>query len=361
MRIGILTFHRALNYGAMLQAYALLKYLRLQGYEAEIIDYRQPNLEQTWKLISKDRLLGKRLIGTIRRILNEFLWTFWFRLSRYKAFHSFAKKYFILSRPISSYNQLPPYDVYIIGSDQVWNYKLTNGLDNLFTGNFDKKSSKIVFYAASTAPYVLTPEQKKVFEKGFKNSDLISVREDILLPIFQPLTNKKIEVVADPTLLLDRQYYEDIATPIKIHKDYILIYQIASSDKVIEIAKSIAKENNWDIIIIPSNVETTFKHNIKKNISPQDFLGYIKYSRCLITTSFHGTVFAIKFQKPFYTFTFGAPTDSRSIHLCRMFGLTNRLINKDSIVKFSEIDYSKTRNIDINSSYNFLNLSRLCK
>lgn len=364
MKIGIITFHNALNYGAMLQAYALQKYLLLQGHDVEIIDYRQSYITQTWALISHKRLKGNYILGTIKRYLNEILWMFWFRLRRYNAFHSFLKKYLIISsrQNIKTENDIPEYDVYVIGSDQIWNYKLTNGLDRILCGCFNKKGGKIVFYGASTQPIELNKEQKDFFKSSFKNVDLISVREIDLLPIYQPLTEKKIEVVVDPTFLLERKFYDEIATKVNHKKDYLLVYEVATHPKVMDIAKTIANENNWDIIVIPSNVCTKLNKNIRNSAGPNDFLGYIREAKCVITTSFHGTVFSIKFQVPFYTFLLGTKTDSRSMNICNLLGLSDRLINEKTNIVFSKIDYSKIKKLDLSTSFTFLNFeSSLCK
>lgn len=357
MKIGIITFHNAQNYGAMLQTFALQKYLSLQGHDVEVIDYHQPKITEDWALFTHKRLKGKSILGTFKRYFNEFLWTFWFRLSRYNAFHSFLSENIKLSnkKNIKSEKDLPFYDIYVLGSDQIWNYKLTKGLDRILCGLFNKGNSKIVFYGASTPPLSLDTDMKNIFKSAFSNADLISVREEELLPIYQPLTSKKIEVVIDPTFLIDKKYYDEITPNIKLKKDYVLVYEVATHHKVMEIAKSIAKDKNWDIIVIPSNVCTKLNMNIKNSAGPREFLSYIKNAKCLITTSFHGTVFAIKFQIPFYTFLLGTKTDSRSINICNLLGLQDRLINSTTNVKFSNVNYSQIKKLDLNTSIEFLN------
>lgn len=357
MRVGILTFHVAQNYGALLQAFALQKYLILQGYDAEIIDYKQQELIRIWSLFSKDRLKGRRIGGTIKRILIEFGWIFWFRWKRYRAFVQFQKKILKVSSisVLSDTAHLPSYDVYIIGSDQVWNYKLTGGYDLFYLGLFDKGDSKILFYAASTFPFAITDEAQALFKHSFANADKISVREEVLLKIYQPLTDKRIHVVVDPTLLLDVKMYDEIAADVK-EKDYLLIYEVAHHSQTYAFAERLANENGWKIIVITSNVCAKFSSYIKQSATPQEFLGYIKNAKCVITTSFHGTALSIKYQVPFYTFLFGTVNDSRSINICNMYKLSDRLISNQVGVHFSKIEYERIPKCDLSNSYDFLQL-----
>lgn len=353
MRIGILTFHLADNYGAVLQSYALQTYLRKQWHKVEVIDYRQPHLAKNWALITKDRLLGKRWQGTVIRLITEFGWKFWFRWARKKGFNHFRNHVLSMSRPVFSWKQIPHYDVYIIGSDQIWNYQLTGGLDKAYLGLFDKGQSKIIYYAASTFPFKIDDAAKTSFRKTFNNADAISVREEVLVDIYQPLTEKPINVVVDPTLLLGADEYDDIVVSPK-KRNYVLVYEVREHPDTIKFAERIAKQLDCHVEYLTSGLHTKFTKNVHQSATPEQFLGYIKNAKCVITTSFHAVTFSIKFKVPFYVFMFGDMNDSRSHNICKIYGLESRCISNASSVSFSPIIYKETDGNEIAESKKFL-------
>lgn len=163
MKIGILTFHRAHNYGAVLQAYALVTYLRGQGYQAEIIDYRPKSIENAHGTLPIGRLKN---LSFVRKIifLIKILPYLPARYRRAKKFHTF-----INSMPTSKdiytdkFNSIKGYDYIIVGSDQVWNSHITNGLSPFYSGDI-KSDAKWISYAASAE---ITPHQKEV--EQYKN------------------------------------------------------------------------------------------------------------------------------------------------------------------------------------------------
>ena len=130
MKIGILTFHCAHNYGAVLQCYALQEMLKGMGHTVEIIDYRPDYLRMPFDVINLHRIQSRNLLRLVKSIILETL-SLSQRIIRHRKFDSFIKYYLNLSRSVGISSD---YDVYVMGSDQIWNPKITNGFDGVYFG-----------------------------------------------------------------------------------------------------------------------------------------------------------------------------------------------------------------------------------
>ncbi len=342
MKIGILTFHAAHNYGAVLQAYGTQEYLRSLGHDVEVIDYRPEYLMIPYKLIDSKRVIYASPVKTLKRLLGEIM-IFRRLFLRYVRFNKFIKQRLNLSEKVL--DVIPPdYDAYIFGSDQIWNPKITKGFDGVFFGAFPaKKGSRKIAYAASMEAIDLSTEEKSFFTKALQNLDTIGVREFQLQELLQPLSSKTITTVLDPTLLLESSVWDKITVKPKIKEKYVLVYQVRLNDGTLQIANDIAKQIGGVVVQLVGNVNwKNIKHRYQ-SASVEEFLGWIKYADCVVTTSFHGTVFANIFNRPFYTVSLHDGGDSRSGSLLRNLGLSERLvpIHDTSKLVFSEIDYSE--------------------
>lgn len=319
MKIGILTFHRAHNYGAVLQAYALVTYLRQSGYDAEIVDYRPLSIEQGHGVMPIKRLKGKSTFRKLTFIIKLLP----FLIYRKKRSNVFMK--FINNLPTSSviYTEnsktIENYDYIICGSDQVWNPQITNGLDSFYTANI-KTKAKFTSYAASAE---INPSFQKIdiYKDVLKRFYKISVRESIFKNQLQPLTNKPVYQVLDPIFLLSKEEWIKFGkNPFK-KKDYLLVYQVRRDKNVLKYAKELSKKNKLEIIEITAEAEFLPKKNRYMTLSPQEFVGAFIYAKAVVTTSFHGTAFAALFQKPVKTMLFNTPGDYRALDLMRTIGL----------------------------------------
>jgi len=356
MKIGVLTFHAAHNYGAVLQAYGTQEYLRSLGHDVEIIDYRPEYIVTPYKLIDSKRIFYKNPLKTVKRLFGEVM-IFRRLLLRYNRFNKFINERFNLSSRVS--DTVPPdYDAYIFGSDQVWNPKITKGFDQVFFGGFTAKpGSRKIAYAASMEAIDLTAPQKDFFTKALKNLDSIGVREFQLQELLQPLSAKPISTVLDPTLLLESSEWEKIAVQPKIDQKYVLVYQVRVNEATLKIANDLARQIGGVVVQLGGHVDWKYVNRRYQSASVEEFLGWIKYADCVVTTSFHGTVFASIFNRPFYTISLHDGGDSRSGSLLKSLGLSERLISLDTSPFFTEIDYSDV-NIKLNEirkeSYKFL-------
>lgn len=360
MKIGIITFHRAQNYGAVLQAYALLEKVSQSGHSVAIIDYRQKTIEENYRLISFKRAIGKNPFKGIIRIYNEFK-TYKKRKSLYEKYLVFFKKRFHLQEnKVLNSSLFAGYDLLIIGSDQIWNPFITNGFDPIYWGYIPSSSNiKIVTYAASLGITELTNDQKKYISKALANFSLISVREHYLKDLLTPLTNKLIYEVVDPTLLLTSSEWKKIITPVSISVPYVLVYQLRKHPFIRQKAEQMAKEINGVVIeLSPGLKQWPISPGTIIDASPTEFLAWIASATCVVTSAFHGTVFSIIFNRSFYTFQFHDFDDSRVISLLNELGLSERLIDENSHFSFSELDYTEVdKKIENLREYavNFLN------
>ncbi|MFD0750802.1 polysaccharide pyruvyl transferase family protein [Mucilaginibacter calamicampi] len=357
MKIGILTFHSAHNYGAVLQAYGTQEYLKTLGHEVEIIDYRPHYIVDHYKLINLKRIFqSKNFVKIAKKAVWEAL-MFRKHYLRYTRFNDFINNRLYLSGKVS--NEIPPdLDAYIFGSDQIWNPKITNGFDKVFFGEFPaKQGSRKIAYAASMEAIQLTNEQKTFFTNAIKNFDYVGVRELVLQQLLQPLTSKPITTVIDPTLLLKSTQWEKIAVKPDLNQKYVLVYQVRVSEATLKIACDIAKQIGGVVVELVAHVDKVNAINKYQSASVEEFLGWIKYSDCVVTTSFHGTIFSMIFNKPFYTMNLHDGWDSRSASLLRRFALSERLISVNTSPNFQEIDYSEpNKKMDEvrQEAYNFL-------
>lgn len=345
MRIGILTFHCAHNYGAVLQCYALQQAIKYLGHDVEVIDYRPNFLVKPYNIIYLKRLRAKSPLHTIKKCLDELL-VLKKRIIRHNAFDSFINSKLILSERIKKFDKIPSkYDVYVMGSDQIWNPKITHGYDNAYFGNFNftKGKRRYISYAASMESSATDKRAEEELARLLKNLDAISVRESQLADFLTRdlVSHVKVETVLDPTLIVDRQIWDKIAKSTLSDRRYVLIYQIRQDINTRRIATELARQLNATVVEITANFRAKGGTDILQCVSPEEFVGLIRDSTCVVTTSFHATSFSIIYNKPFYTLQLSDGNDSRAQSLLQSLLLSDRMINKESSPIFTDIDYKK--------------------
>ena len=281
MKIGILTFHRSRNYGAVLQAYGLTQTLKKIENETEIIDYVCAPIENTLRLwnASTDMV----------RSVKQFI----FRYQKKVAFDGFIRKRLpitqkktIIKSDLSK--ELNRYDYLIVGSDQIWNTKITNNDEAYFLDVPGIKAKKIAYAGSAGDSISLEPRDLN----RLKEFERISVRETKL---DEYLKKQGIEstVCCDPSLLLTASDYMKIKSRKLSKKKYIFLFMIWESDKLISLANRYAQENGC-VVISNKKCIDFFLH-----CRPEDFLSWIYHAECVLTNSFHGTVFSLLFHKKF--------------------------------------------------------------
>ncbi len=344
LTVGIVTILKTNNYGAELQAFALCHKLNLMGLDAEIIDflfYKNPNFRRTKKSksfvnIGLKRRLKEWLIPIIESVKSlHFNEAKRKRNLRYERFHEYHTK--ISQKTYHSidelYNAALDYDIYIVGSDQVWNPYSNINLEPYFL-TFAPKNKKKISYASSFGVSKIPLDATSSYKECLNNLNHISVREEQGVEIIRDLIGRKACHVLDPTLLLDFNGWVSVATfPIE-KKNYLLLYVLTNSDYATQLAKKVAEDLNLTLVRICKNAMQQDSDKSIINIidaGPSEFVGLFMNASFVITNSFHGTTFSVNFKKSFYTvLPEHKENNSRQESFLSMLGLSERLIKENS-------------------------------
>jgi len=348
MKIGIITFHKANNYGAVLQAYALQQYLFKLGHDVEIIDYCPNN-----KVSSKTNLASK-LMKYIKQPIKQLKARNTARANTGK-FEFFRKENLLLTP--NQYNDRsieidpPHYDCYIAGSDQIWNTDLSNQ-SKAFYLHFVKEGLKIS-YAASFGKKELSKCDEDYILNYLKTFDRISVREKYHAYLLKICYNIDAEVTLDPVFLLTKYDWEKIIKPINnLPAKYILVYVLECSDQLFECARIKAQELNSDIVYI-SLVNKKISGNVLRGIGPSEFLYVISNASYICTNSFHGVAFSIIFNKNF-TVIEHSTRNSRIDNILNLLSLEDRKYSAHNLNNINYNVINQRLNNLINHSQKFL-------
>ena len=363
MRIKTITCHDVYNHGASLQAYALQTYLNSIGHEVEIIDYKPDYLSGHYKLwtVSNpvyNRPLVKQLY-LMAKLPGRLI-----ALRRKRKFDEFTRQYLHLtSYRYHSNEELkanpPQADVYIAGSDQIWNTLFMNGRDAAFYLDFAPKTSKRIAYAASFATKDIVEECKPFVRQMLQNFDAISIRECISLPLLTSLGRNDGVSVCDPVFLLSRDQWNAFLPQETTCERYLLVYDCEKKSPLKAIAQRISKDKGLKIYNI-SNFSFSYADKNYVSASPLDFVRLIRDAQFIISNSFHATAFSIIFEKDFYVVNRSEGINERMKSILDELGLSDRLKSADAKFTDSHIDYQKVHSsLDemVHNSKDFLNHS----
>lgn len=354
MKIGILTFHCANNYGAVLQCYALQEFLKSQGHETYVIDYRPDYVIRRYRAFSRRYWIVKDIKKTFKKLLTE-PYLCYIRYKRNKGLDSFIKTRYKLFPYSPEKSDL---DAIILGSDQIWNPKLTgNGFDEVFWGK-GYKCRKIA-YAASNRSESLTLEEIDFYKSHLCKLDFIGVREEKLQSLLQPYTSKKVFLNIDPTLLTNKNWTSELNMTRVINTNYVMLYEVTRHIENRKLAKDYAKQKGYSFVELTGALALSYRYtqNLDQTASPEKFLCYLKYASCIFTTSFHGTALSVLFEKDFYYLKQNTSADLRIETLLKILGLENRIIDNIDILHSAPIVYDEVRGkLDIfrSESVNYL-------
>ncbi len=355
-KIGIITFYKSDNLGAVLQAYALEECIRKKGYSAEIIQY-------------SDLKKKEKKMNTVKKVLHNF----WYHTLKRKilkdkkwvSVQNFINKNDSLSEQVyyssAEINNHPPhYDVYITGSDQVWNDSITGEDDSFYLSFAPEKATKISYGSScGSIKGLLKNKEKKAML--LSRYDAVAVRESNLVSALKNEFNIDAQLVLDPTLLLRPADWESVLSQSKkaLKGNYILCY-IMPGDKVIEtgiaqIAKELSRQTGYRIVRLglKDKDRLKFRKDDIFDAGPAEFVRLIADAEYVVTNSFHGSVFSINFGKNVYGVINGevdgrATRAARLISVYELLGMNDRLIMfktndeswKSSVVK-DDYDYSQ--------------------
>lgn len=309
--VGLLTIHNEQqNFGGMLQCFALYEYLRTEGYSVEVINlYRRihPGYRESIRFMPMRQRIGLRTFikGWVREIFGTQSFyapdfkPFWSPVAarKFEKFNSKVK----MSEPYclipEIYENPPKYDIYIAGSDQIWNPEMPFCIEPYFLTFVKDESARKISYAASMALGDLSLKEKKKFHKWLKSFDYISVRESHAQNILRQLTSKAVVRVPDPTFLIEPEKWINMSVVPDDKDNYILLFFFERNQKIIDKATEIAEfmgcrikvldlYNNYDLRL-PDDAE------LVSDAGPLEFIGLIRNARLVLTDSFHCSVFSI--------------------------------------------------------------------
>lgn len=370
MNIKTITCHHVYNYGATLQAYALQEYLESLGHNVEIIDYRLPT-HMRYELFTpypQGRVYNIiKIIPLLKYILcplkNRKMLLTW---GRKKSFDNFDKKFLRISaktyHSISEIQADPPLaDVYIAGSDQIWNTAALNGKDPGYYLDFGNKKTKRISYAASFGVSKISADYEGFVKEKLLNFDSISVREKSGLEILNKLDIKGT-VVVDPVFLLSKQQWIEKLGLKEMHENYIFLYDFLHDDASIrDFALSLSKETGAPLWSVNDFGSTPYADKQINNAGPIEFLQYLLNAKFVVSNSFHASAFSLIFQKEFVTFPLVSQCNSsRMSDLLSTLDLTYRLLPLKIDVLRKNIDWQNINNkmsTSVLTSKHFLNIN----
>lgn len=341
MKTALITFHAPYNYGSVLQAYALQNALTKLGYENEIINYRFQGQKDAYRLIRKT----DNKADLVKDLLQFPVWPK--KKRRADKFEKFIAGNLNMTREFNSPEELASlansYDVFISGSDQIWN-KHANELDRVdweYMGPYllSFTSKPKISYASSvggTTDEEILDNMKGELDKFSR----ISARESSVAKRLSGLLGTDVENVCDPTLLLTKEDYVKRFDLSERKGNYIFYYSLAGINTVKRHLEWIRKEYGNDKMIIVNTPYAFIPGNKKRKnvvaLDPGDFLQYILSADVVVTDSYHGTLFSVNFGKDFVCLcNKSAASDYRKSDILGRLGLTKHMVD----------DFSRPRNV----------------
>lgn len=366
MRIGIITLHRAENYGSVLQTYALQKKLEDMGCDAVTLDYhpeRYTNKGKLRRLKDKSTRFNNPLFLLAAQVL---IYPSYMRKNR--VFENFISKYLKLSDLSFSNNEEAKtldfgMDAYCTGSDQVWNSHWNEGVEKALFLDFAPKGKMLFSYAASIGLDFLPKEEVEQTRSLLARYEYISLREDTGVEIVKRLGRNDAMQVLDPTLLLNKDEWDKalgIGKDTPKNRHYVVTYNLHHDKTIDDYAVALAKKYGLKVYNISYNWhDVVRKGHLAWCPSVEDFVSLIKHADYVIADSFHATAFSIIYEKKFVSII-PEIASARLSSLLKITGLENRLMNSggnDLSVIERDINYgfvNERINIEKEKSIDFL-------
>lgn len=320
IKIGIVTFHRAQNYGANLQAFALNSYINQLGYDCEIIDLYPNNAGRPSNNIIR------RLLSSVKSIILLCI------DKRIRRFAKFQKENYKMSSEkyygdIDMGEASQRYDVLISGSDQILNTTLTGDTKSYYL-TFDDTAKKIS-YGSSFGRTSISGTECALIDSELVKFSSLSVREKCNQAIIEQRIGVGSTLVLDPVFLISKESWEKKATKCKLHSKYILVYAMETTELLNNTVKDICDRLMLPVYIIYGcSKRFVNSWTVVKNCGPSEFLSYIIGASVVITNSFHGTAFSIIFEKQFVCVSHST-RNSRLENIMELIGKQDKLIKKE--------------------------------
>ena len=365
MNIKVITRHGPTNYGSLLQSIATQSVLEKLGHDCQIIDYQRTDergLKMVRTQVSQKDNWGNNLIKKIIYILLRYPT----EIHAQKQFDKMRQVYLKMTNRISTHQEMQRIraDIFMTGSDQVWGPTITGKYDSAYFLSFVEERVRKIAYAGSFGRTDFTPQILKEYKDLLSKYNDITVRENSAVTLLYDIGLSCKGQVLDPTLLLDkvdwcnRMDLNNIKPPIK--GKYVLVYQIHNDPNLNSYAKKFAKHVGLPLYRVSAYMHH-FNRGGKFKYCPdvKEFLVMIKNCSHFITDSFHGTAFALNFNKNFIEILPNNKTGSRNQSILQLTGLTNRIVTdyEDFSIADNSIDYREVNaifNIERNKSISLL-------
>ena len=357
-RIALITIHLGSNFGSILQTIASVSVLKKMRSEVEVINYI-PN-RCTWKRFFTDKL------KTIRGLILIFLTLPLASLNKY-IYNSFLRKSVPVSKSIYDSDDFitvcPKADVYVTGSDQVWNSIHNEGLDkHYYFDGFPKDTIKIA-YSSSIGRESLDEQEYKEVKRMLGTYKAISVREASAKTLIESMGYKATHLL-DPTFMLDRENWKKYMSKRKVKQAYLLVYlpyNIHNKHLIYQTVRKLAADKDLKVVTFSWDIRPDrFADKTIFFANPGDFLSLMYYADYVVTNSFHGTAFSVNLNKQFWVYMptgFGTRIQS-ILDLCHLQG---RLLQPDEVLSDGKmaqyIDYVPVNSIldaERQKTYDFL-------
>ncbi len=347
-RIGIITFHNSYNCGSMLESYAMQTVLSRLSDSVKIINFSNANQKKLYSVwfennSIKNIIKNALICGHSKKISNNNL-----------KYEEFKNSNFNLTEEFTNMNELSDenYDIVFAGSDQIWNITIQDGDDAYFLTWV--KNAKKVAYAPSfgSKNIIKYADDSSKYAKYLNSFDSLSIRENNGKKWIKDLIGKDVEVLLDPTLLLEKNDYDKIlANDVNLDEKYIFFYSPGFDDNICKYVRKIA--NKYNLKVITWSAKPYYVKKIKRfgfelppYENPSLYLKLIKNAELILTTSYHGTIFSTIYKKKFFTIKNGGMygDDDRVITLLEQTKMMDRLIPYEFNEEFdylAEIDYKE--------------------
>lgn len=356
-KVGILTYHFAINYGAALQCYALKRVIEKLGYDVSIINLITDEQEKNNSTKYDTRSIKGMIKSLVLLLFNKS------RKIKKEKFANFTNMYFEYTPKCTNAYGLQEVinrsniSVVVCGSDQVWNNHVADFTELFFLP--DIYNVKKIGYAVSIG--TATSGDLKNYAEYIKDYECIGVREESSIPVIKKVYDGEPYNVCDPCLLLDREQWEQLDNMKGCKEKYIICYFLKKEKfkEMFSIARKFEKKYKMKVYFINQRYGLwSLNKNSFNDVGVEDFISLFLHSEKVITDSFHGTVFSLIFEKDFYSICSNNNGDRRKQDLLRYCGLDRRIIYLENMnVDEEEIDYANIRKLLSNirnSSVNFL-------
>lgn len=354
IRVGMMTFHWAHNYGAILQAYALYQYLhKTLHVDVRLIDFMTERQKRVNRILPEIRWSVQlpKMVGLYLLKLGHYQ-SF---LRKKLRFEEFARECFAYTRHYGSFDDLrltpPELDAVITGSDQVFNFRILpdQELSAYCLEAFSSEKTRKIAFAPSFGNDSIPAEVCSKMTVGLSDFQSLSARESNGAALLEEITGRCTEVLFDPVFLHDAQHWRTVARSVELpYTDYILCYALNGRVSLGDLAAKIKLLTGLPVVLVTTRVHTGIKaEKTFYDIGPREFLWLIDHARYVVTDSFHGTAFANLFEKDFYSHIIVLQSAQRIIGMLKTLGQENRLAKQAEDITSDKlpIDFTISRQV----------------